>query len=399
MLLNKSRAYKVMDEYGLDVLIATTEGNVAYVSDYWPQGTFRPQGHQAFCILPRDPAVEPTLVAPTGDLAAFVMHKSWIKDFRPYGTFYLEASERLSGDAKVIWEADIEMRRKYAISPDPIQALIAVLKEKRLDSARIGLDEVNVPIQSIELIKRELPSARISYAYDVFRKIRVIKTPEEIERIRESTRITEMAIEETFNSIREGVTERELANICNGLIGRNGGVPVLYFVGGGVGSGQIDRDPTDYALRKGDWVMVDIACTYEHYYSDIARSVVVGEPSSKQREYYSAIQRGRQKCLDMIKPGVAAKDIFNTAVQAIREYGVPHFKRHHIGHSTGIEPYDPPVIEPSSTWVLEDNMIINIETPYYELGFGAVQIEDTLLVTSNGFEFLSKLPQDLRCFG
>jgi Xaa-Pro dipeptidase len=396
LLLNKDRAYKIMDKYGLDALIGSTEGNIAYLSDYWPLGTFRPMGHQAFCILPRDPGVPPALIIPTGDLAAWVKRRSWIEECHPYGTFYLERSGCLKGDERLLDEREVEIRRKYPFFGDSVQTLLSVLREKRLDAARLGLDEANVPAQTIEAIRKALPSARIDYAYDVLREIRAVKTEEEIRRIRESTRITESAIEETLACIREGVTERELVNICRAAIGRHGGVPVLWFIGGGTGSSMIDRDPSDYALRKGDWVMLDIACTYEHYYSDIARSVVLGEPSAKQVEYYSAIQKGRQECIDMIKPGVRVKDIFEKGISSIHDAGLRHFRRHHIGHSTGIEPYDPPVIEPTSEWVLEENMVIIVETPYYELGFGAIQLEDTLLVTATGHEFISKLPQDLR---
>ena len=145
--------------------------------------------------------------------------------------------------------------------------------------------------------------------------------------------------------------------------------------------------------------MFDVGCIYQHYYSDIARTLVFGGPSSKQIKYYQAIKEGRTMALNILKPSVKAKEIFEVAVKFIRKCGIPHFKRNHIGHSTGVEPYDIPVIVPNCSLPIEENMVINIETPYYELGFGGIQLEDTLLINSKGFEYISSLPRDLRVIG
>jgi Xaa-Pro aminopeptidase len=66
-----------------------------------------------------------------------------------------------------------------------------------------------------------------------------------------------------------------------------------------------------------------------------------------------------------------------------------------VGHGIGIECYDPPFLNPTSGHILEEGMVVNVETPYYELGFGGVQVEDTLVVTKNGYQLFTKADRNL----
>jgi Xaa-Pro aminopeptidase len=79
----------------------------------------------------------------------------------------------------------------------------------------------------------------------------------------------------------------------------------------------------------------------------------------------------------------------------VREAGIPHFRRHHAGHGIGIEPYEPPFLTETSEEILEEGMVLNVETPYYEMGFGGVQLEDTIVITNDGYRPLTKLNRDL----
>ncbi|MEM1938119.1 MAG: M24 family metallopeptidase, partial [Candidatus Caldarchaeum sp.] len=95
-----------------------------------------------------------------------------------------------------------------------------------------------------------------------------------------------------------------------------------------------------------------------------------------------------------IRPGVRASHLFDVAVETTRINGLTHYRRHHCGHGIGLELYDVPVIRPEDQTVVEEGMVLNIETPYYELGLGGIIIEDTLVVKSDGVEMLSKTSND-----
>ena len=70
------------------------------------------------------------------------------------------------------------------------------------------------------------------------------------------------------------------------------------------------------------------------------------------------------------RPGVRACELFRIAVETTRKAGIPDYRRHHVGHCLGLEVYDDPSVTPDNQTVLEENMVLNIETPYYELGWG-----------------------------
>jgi Xaa-Pro aminopeptidase len=97
----------------------------------------------------------------------------------------------------------------------------------------------------------------------------------------------------------------------------------------------------------------------------------------------------------MMRPGVVAKDVFNTAVQTVIEAGIPTYQRQHVGHGIGVEYYDLPVLTPDSDTVLEAGMVFEVETPYYRLGVGGAFIEDTVVVTETGAEIITTLSRDL----
>ena len=97
-----------------------------------------------------------------------------------------------------------------------------------------------------------------------------------------------------------------------------------------------------------------------------------------------------------MKPGAVAKDVFNAAVERVRESGIPHYKRHHVGHGIGVEYYDLPILTPSTDIPLEAGMIFEVETPYYEFGFGGAFIEDTVVVGEHGSTIITRLQRELQ---
>jgi len=225
----------------------------------------------------------------------------------------------------------------------------------------------------------------------------MVKTDEEIRRIQEAVRITEHAWETALEQAREGMTEREFSEIYQKTIISEGGR--IYskgrFYGPPIGFGRrtafVDiADPSDYKLKKGDIIRLDGGACYMGYPCDIGRTAVLGRPSEKLEKYYNAITEGERLAIDMAKPGVKASVIFEAVVEKVREAGIPHFKRHHVGHGWGIEGYDPPLISPENHTQLEEGMVFDFETPYYEVGWGGLLNEDVVVITRKEPRYLTK---------
>ena len=147
-------------------------------------------------------------------------------------------------------------------------------------------------------------------------------------------------------------------------------------------------------IEEGSVIRFDFGCIHESYRSDMSRTVVVGS-NKKAEAYYAAILEGEERAVEAINPGVPVCEIFNIAVDTTRKAGIPHYQRHHVGHGIGNATYDMPSINANSKALLEENMVLCVETPYYEIGWGGVQVEDPVRVTSNGAEYLSKSSRKL----
>jgi Xaa-Pro aminopeptidase len=96
------------------------------------------------------------------------------------------------------------------------------------------------------------------------------------------------------------------------------------------------------------------------------------------------------------RPGSTAGEVFDTAVRRVEDAGLRPYHRHHAGHAIGLSVYEAPVVRPNDMTVLASGMVFCLETPYYELGWGGMMVEDTGLVTDSGFELFTSIDRSLR---
>jgi len=383
--LNLRRALKIMEKYDLDALVATTPENNYYVSDFWSLSHWTLRGVQVFTVLPRDG--EPAIVLPQSDLDLYAYSSSWIKDITCYGTFYIEPPKR-----KGLLESEewlIRLAREARAEQTPMDGLVKILGARWLDNKNIGVDEAGITFVAWEELKSKLPSAQIKPGVSIFREIRMVKTAEEIERLKKGAEISEKAVNVALRSVKEGVNEIDLAREFEVAVAREGGKPLITVFGFGPRSVFPNAMPSANKLKKGDIVRFDGGCSYRSYASDIALSAIFGQPTEKHKQYHAAISKGTEETINNVKPGVRASELFNIAMETTRKSGIPHYRRHHCGHGIGIEVYDMPVVRPTDNTPLEEGMVLNIETPYYELGFGGLQIEHTIMVTERGHRYLT----------
>jgi Xaa-Pro aminopeptidase len=156
----------------------------------------------------------------------------------------------------------------------------------------------------------------------------------------------------------------------------------------------------DGVLEEGDIIRFDVGCKFEAYCSDIARLFVFrGEVPPRAQRIYDAMKAGEERGMEAMRPGATARDVFEATVAAVKDAGVPDYERNHVGHAVGLEVYDGCLLSPGDETALEEGMTFEIETPYYEIGFVGVQIEDTVVVRDGGIEMISTLPREIEHVG
>lgn len=394
MLINKQRAYRIMEKQGVEAIVASMPENVTYLTDFWSLSHWVLKGTPTYAVLPLEKKIEPFIVTSISDLdLAAEQEDCWIKEFHTFGKFYVECPE--GADLSKMEKRLDSLLSSTKHSEDALSALAESLADRGLAKSRIAIDGMNITPTLYKNIHERLPDADFIDGYPILRELRSVKTSEELERLERSAEITEKALKKAIQTIREGITEREIGQAFLSTIAKEGGSPLIACIGAGAHGAFPNAQPTDYQVKKGDLIRFDIGCIYKYYNSDTARIAVLGESTEKQRAYYNAIKVGADRALEMVRPGVRASDLFEEAVKSVREAGIPHYRRNHVGHGIGIECYDPPLLTPTSHDVLEEGMVVNIETPYYELGFGGVQVEDTVVVTGDGYRLLTKYDRNL----
>lgn len=381
--MNQERLFARMKKDGFDAIVATMPENVTYSSGFWAMSQWIRRGPQAYVLTPGAGRGEPAVMASTGLIDLAADPSVWVKDVRRYGRFIVDRTPDVALGAH---DLRIEQLLAQQEDSDAVSCLVRAIKDRGLDNATIGVDEIGILPQYWDKLAEALPKAKLVRAADVFRFARAIKTPEEVARLRKSAQIADKSIQAALAVAREGATEMDLARVFHGTTINEGGMPVLGCIGFGARSAMTNVQPSEYALKQGEIIRFDVGGRYGHYRADIARNGVLGEPTKKLVQYHRAICVGLDRAIEMIKPGVRACDVFEASVETVRREGIPHYRRSHVGHGIGLDGYDAPDIAPSNTAMFEEGMVICVETPYYEMGFGGLQVEDTLVITKDGVD-------------
>ena len=147
-------------------------------------------------------------------------------------------------------------------------------------------------------------------------------------------------------------------------------------------------------IHDGSLIRFDYGAMYDFYCSDLARTVMVGKRDPEIERQYACIREGLEAAFAMMKPGVSANDVFQTALKATQKR-FPQFSRHHCGHGIGIMINDIPGIAPGVDQVLEEGMVFCIETPFYCIDKYGIQVEDMVAITATGIRRLNHTSNDL----
>ncbi len=389
--MNRERVAWAMREGGLDGLLATTYENVHYLGGPLSASLkLFPRDAQVYALVRSDRLDEVCIVAGVGDMDTLAAMDVPMTTFS-YGKFFRHVNDtaRLSPVERriVTWGID---RQPFS---SPAEALVAAIRENHLAGCRIGYDLLAPAVH--DRVSQVFGDSLLVPAAALIKEARLLKTDAEVELLRRSARITEEAIQAAVAIAIEGVTEREMAVAFNRHLVEQGSDPVIAFIRFGV-NGAVSQVPaSDTPLRSGDLIWFDVCGAYRGYQSDLARTFALGDPGARARDYYHALLAAEQAAIEAARPGASAAEVFDACVAVARANGIPHYQRHHVGHGIGLEVYEAPLLAPGQELELFDGMVLNVEAPYYELGFGALHVEDPIRVGKEGNELLTGTSREL----
>jgi len=390
MPLNRDRTLELMQSRDVEAIIASSLENVYYVSDYWSLGQQLRCGVQTFALMPLDG--DPAIVAPLDELDLIVDSDTWIEDAVLYGSLDINVA-----DPKEVSEQTRKLIDLYvAADPeaDAVSALVRALEQRGLTRSTVALDTSGISPDLFELLKKKLPDAKLIRSVDLLQEIRLIKTRAEIERIRRATEITEKSMEDALEIARSDIMELDMAGMFEYSVAYDHGRVTHNLIGFQERSALPHPVPTPLIAQRGDAIRMTLGCTWLHYHSNISRTAILGRPSSSLKKRWEAVSNAQQAALNEVRPGAKPSDIYAAAESELKDAGLKRFNSY-FGHGLGVECNERPWIGKESSGELIEGMVLNIDVPYLELGSGGVQVEDTILVTSDGFELLTKTERDL----
>ncbi|MCW1238495.1 M24 family metallopeptidase [Bacillus pretiosus] len=388
MIYNIERLVNKMKQNGLDAIIASTKENIRYFTGFQPVvKVLNPYFGQCYSVITIDNPETVHIVHSIGEIDQVLDARVQVGKIYTYGVFYREHQNN-------VLLSEEEERLKLLSNVDAshsngIEALIALLKDIDIEHCNIGIDEDGMQSYHIDAISNNFKKSNVVSASNILRHVRSVKTNHEVQALTYSARCIENAIEDVAANLFEGISEYEIADIFNCSIAKKGALPVLPMikVGRHAVGGQ-RRQSKDIKLMPGDliWFDCDIVC--DGYWADIAR-VLSYKYMKPEYDKFNALYKGQCMAMQEIQPGMKGSDVFDLTMDAVYKSGFKEYRRHHVGHGIGLEPYELPILAPNNEDVIEDGMVLSVETPYYEFGLGALHVEDPVLISSSGNKILT----------
>ncbi|MBI4277842.1 MAG: aminopeptidase P family protein [Armatimonadetes bacterium] len=334
----------------------------------------------------------------------------FIPDFPPHWTGRAHSCVVMPSSGEPTLLVDLQYYREDLVAVDDVRmafdlvGLVAeVVKEKGLARGRLGIVGADVlPYSFFTQLRTALPDAQFEEADDILGRMRMIKSPAELEIIRRSCEIGSRAISTIMENAAPGKTEAEIAST---------GVAELVASGVAIYSVPVSSGPNSWAygyarlptydhtrkLEKGDIFHLDLIGAYQGYYFDLSRSTVVGSaPTEEQRRTLDLPVECVTRVIDAIKPGVTAEQVAAVGQSYLEEVGElktvaagdarKGFTA--FGHSLGLMWEGPWFMKGDST-VIQPGMYLAVEYRTSRRDFGGAQFEENFVVTDTGVEILT----------
>lgn len=340
----------------LDAIVAMTPENFAYLTGFVVPSQPVLRWRHAAAILTRD-----------GDVTLFAvdMESTTVRSVEP--------------------TADVRIWQEFEDNAIPV--LADTLRELGLAESRIAIELNYLPARDFEALGKALPGAVWEPAGELFDRLRMVKTPREVEHMRQLSRITDRAIGEAFASVKTGDTEMDMAGAVTSALFRLGAENFKLLI---VASGERSRfpnvGPSERLLRAGDLVRLEVFGVLDGYHAGVCRTGVVGEASPEALRIWSNFVRCRDRLGETIRTGASSAEVYRDFLELFGELGYEPIS--FVGHGIGLFLHEPPYLGRYGDWPLEAGMVLGVEPVVLAKDFG-LQLKDIVTVTDHGAERLS----------
>src|SRR6185312_5067697 len=278
--VNLDNLRRTVDSGPYDAVVVVSPENVPYYSGFYNMDLRTLPERFHFVIWPRQE--EPALVVVERRAQTMRPEETFITDVRGY-----------QGEGL-----------------DSMRVVSEVLRERGVTKGRVGIEGRNFPGGHLQELQRSLPEVQFEDAYSFLESVRLIKTPAEIETLTKVNRMTTAAIDAAWKAAKPGESERSImARMQFELMNRGADMVTAPLLASGPRSGMWHATAADIPVENGMVLKTDFGGTLDGYYSDIARTAVMGKASDRQKELHAKLTEIKDRVIHGIQPGMPASAI------------------------------------------------------------------------------------------
>ena len=300
---------------------------------------------------------------------------------------YFEAAENAKARGELFEDVEVILLDKGTV-----QAIKAHAKGNVF-----AVDSALITVSRLEKLEKALEGYRIVTVENICKDLRMVKTPDEIEKIKAAQAITDAAFEHITHFIRKGLTEKRIAAELEFFVKSNGGDNMSFdtICVSGKNSSLPHGVPGDCEICENSFLTMDFGVKYKGYCSDMTRTVVLGKADGEMRNVYETVKKAQLAGIEAAKAGVAGSVVDAAARDIITEAGYGKYFGHGLGHSVGIEIHEDPRYSPKYDLPVPAGSVMTVEPGIYLPAKYGVRIEDMVLVLDGGCEVLTNSPKNL----
>ena len=360
---------RLMDEAGIDVLVATSKHNVQYLLG----------GHRAFFFESMD------AMGLSRYLPVFVYQKGAPQK----AGFFGHRMEGFQNEVKPFWVSEVNTKSSGAV--DVMEKAVDYLRRLAPNAKRIAIETAFIPLDSAAVLRKAFPNAETVDALFVLERLRARKTPQELEMLKIASDAVIDSMEAVFKNFGPGATKAELTEALRREETSRGLTFDYCLIAAGASH---NRAPSDQRWEKGDVLSVDSGGNYHGYIGDVARMGVAGEPDAELVDLLAEVEAIEQASMKPIRAGVLGSEIY-AAADAVLHKSKLHNHTHFLAHGMGLVSHEAPRLTNSgpvpydaydATRPLETGMVVSVETTLQHPRRGFIKLEDTVIVQPSGFE-------------
>lgn len=410
-LVNKARAYEIMERENIDGIVALNPVNVFYLGNYFSYELQKLRAIPSFAVMPRDPRKPSFLVVAGSDLwfiangarehpeiITYGSPSSW-ENYRDPDLWSQEPEVRSyartisSMDALTDIEKgwyELEKRWETGRAASPEWGLVHALREAGLIDGKVAVDDMRIADILNTLGQKTVTCVP---GDNTFRKIRMVKSDVELGHMRRVARANEEACKAMLSQVKVGMTKDDIDSIFMVEAARRG-AKAMWIASGTIGGFRHGE------VVEGEAMMVDAVSQINFYHGDFGRTWCVGEPSKELQERIRLTSLAREVAHDTVRPGIKYSELRNTVTAAVKKASRSGWRMGVGPHTVGLQHTDqsyrdglPFVVGEDHTF--EKNMTLTIDLPQIEMGWGATHLEDLINITDDGFEPLGTMDDPL----